>query len=145
MFNANNYGYNPYGRYIPQQPIEQFNNMQVNGQVSGQVRTSLQGKQVESIDVVKATDIPFDGSISYFPLIDGSAIITRQLQNDGTSKTIIFKPVVEEDKEQPKYITTDELNNAINKIDLSSIDDFREELNDLKKELRDLKKKKKED
>ena len=37
---------------------------------------SLQGKSVESIDVVKAMDIPLDGSISYFPLTDGSAILS---------------------------------------------------------------------
>ena len=51
----------------------------------------LQGKSVESIDVVKAMDIPLDGSVSYFPLTDGSAIVSKQLQQDGTSKTIIYK------------------------------------------------------
>lgn len=45
--------------------------------------SGLQGKSVDSLDVVKAMDIPLDGSISYFPLTDGSAIITKQLQMDG--------------------------------------------------------------
>ena len=52
----------------------------------------LQGKIVDSIDVVKAIDIPLDGSTSYFALADGSAIVTKQLQRDGTSKTIVYKP-----------------------------------------------------
>lgn len=102
----------------------------------------LQGKSVDSIDVVKAMDIPLDGSISYFPLIDGTGIITKQLQQDGTTKTIIFKPITEEAKEMPKYITAEELDKAIKGIDLDSLVD---DLDDLKQEIKELKKKKKEE
>ena len=73
----------------------------------------LQGKSVDSVDVVKAMDINLDGSISYFPLTDGSAIVTKQLQMDGTSKTIIYKPVKEEGKEEPKTNINEELMNKI--------------------------------
>lgn len=41
---------------------------------------SLQGKAVDSIDVVKAMDVPLDGSIIYFPKTDGTEIYTKQLQ-----------------------------------------------------------------
>ena len=51
----------------------------------------IQGKTIDNIEVVKAIDIPLDGSISYFPLADGSAIVSKQLQQDGTSKIIIYK------------------------------------------------------
>ena len=61
----------PQPTYQPQQPV------------------GIQGKTVDSLEVVKAMDIPLDGSVSYFPLVDGSAIETKQLQQDGTSKTII--------------------------------------------------------
>lgn len=141
MFNANNYGYNPYGRYIPQQPIEQpqqFIPQQTN-------KTVLNGKIVESIDVVKSMDIPLDGSISYYPTADGSAIVSKQLQIDGTSKTIIYKPIENEEKELPKYATVEDLDKAIGKIDLSDIDDLKDEIKDIQKELKDLKKKKKDD
>ena len=87
------YGYTPqYGRnpYI-QQPIvtpqyqpqstDYINQMQN----AYQKPLGLQGKTVDNIEVVKATDIPLDGSVSYFPLVDGSSIITKQLQADGTS------------------------------------------------------------
>lgn len=107
----------------------------------------LQGKSVDSVDVVKAMDIPLDGSISYFPITDGSAIITKQLQQDGTSKTIIYKPIQEEEvKNETKYITEEQLNNAIKKIDLSDIEDLKEELVEIKREIKQIKKfKNKED
>ena len=76
---------------IPQQPMQQP--MQQQPIINN---IGLQGKSVDSIDVVKAMDINLDGSVSYFPLTDGSAIVTKQLQMDGTSKTVIYKPIKEE-------------------------------------------------
>lgn len=138
MFNSNNYGYYNPQRYYPsyQQPNDLFNTVQ---------RSSvLNGKQVDSMEVVKAIDIPLDGSVSYFPLVDGSAIITKQLQNDGTSKIVTYKPEKLEEKENIVYVTKELLDKEIDKIDLSEIDDFREELLAVKKELKELKKKRSE-
>lgn len=135
MYNANNYGYNPYGRYMnqpmqqPIQPIEQPN--------MG-IKMGLQGKQVESIDVVKATDIPLDGSISYFPLADNTAILTKQLQTDGTSKINIYKLTQEKDISQPNYATLEDLDKKFKQIDLSDLED---DIKDLKNEIKKLKKK----
>ena len=123
----NNYNpYNPYFNYIqPQpQPLQQFKQS-----------IGLQGKSVDSLDVVKAIDIPLDGTISYFPIIDGSAIVTKQLQQDGTSKTIIYKPVENENIVQPKYITEEQLNQAIKNIDNK---DIKDEIKTLKRQIRDL-------
>lgn len=143
----NNYSYNPYyqQRYNmqpqmmqPQQmPIEQptqqnFNNMQ---------RNILNGKSVESIDVVKAMDIPLDGSVSYFPIADGSAIVTKQLQMDGTSKTVVYKPLEEQKQETVKFATYDDVKKLFDNIDLSVIDDLKDEIKSLKNELKDNKKK----
>src|SRR5574344_1797941 len=138
MFNANNYGYNPYGRYIPQQPIQQqepFSSIQNRSPLN-----ILNGKQVESIDVVKAMDIPLDGSISYFPIADGSAIVTKQLQTDGSSKTIIYKPIegVEEAK-QTTYITSEELENKMKDFSVKEVKDIKDELKLIKREIRDIK------
>lgn len=106
----------------------------------------LLGKVVESIDVVKAMDIPLDGSVSYFPLTDGTAIVSKQLQNDGTSKVIVYKPVEEGKKEEIRFATFEELQEAINDIDLSDIQDLKDEMRDLKKQLKELRtKKSKED
>lgn len=100
----------------------------------------LLGKVVDSMDVVKATDIPLDGSISYFPLTDGSAIVSKQLQNDGTSKTIVYKPVEEKEIEKPKYITIEEVKKEINKIDFSELDDIKDDIKEIKKQLKTMKK-----
>ena len=89
MYNA----YNPYlNRYYGQQQtnIPQPMEMPIPQQAMPQMAINrLNGKQVDSIEVVKATDISLDGSVNYFPLIDGSAIITKQLMKDGTSKLTI--------------------------------------------------------
>ena len=145
MYNANNYGYNPYGRYMPQQPMVQQSPL-ISGQNNMISANSpvLSGKIVESEDIVKTIEIPLDGSTSYFPVVDGSAIITKQLQNDGTSKITIFKPVLGEKKEV-KYITPEELKKAINGIDLSEIDDIKEDIKDIKKQLKEFKTKKSKD
>lgn len=101
----------------------------------------LLGKVVESIDVVKAMDIPLDGSISYFPLTDGTAVVSKQLQTDGTSKITIYKPVEENKKENIKFVTFEELQEAIGDIDLSDIQDLKDEIKELKKQLKELKSK----
>ena len=106
---------------------------------------TLLGKAVESVDVVKAMDIPFDGSISYFPLTDGSAIITKQLQTDGTSKTIIYKPVVEDKNDKVKFATLEDIENAINELDISDINDLRNDIKELKKQLKEKTNKKDKD
>ena len=103
MFGTYNNGFN--------QPVY-MNNYQNNNTLRQPITPSiggLMGKVVDSADVVKVTDIPLDGSTSYFPLVDGSAILTKKLQVDGTSKIVVYKPVVEEPKETPKYVTYAEL------------------------------------
>lgn len=143
----NNYGYNP---YYPQQQrfqnVEQPNQQPMMATYQPPIQltkpTTLLGKAVESIDVVKATDIPLDGSISYFPLTDGSAIVSKQLQNDGTSKIVVYKPAKEDKKEAIQFATLDDLQEAIGEIDLSDIQDLKEEIKDIKKQLKELKPKK---
>lgn len=145
---------NMYGNYIPpymqqpqymsQAPESSYKplNPQPNIQYSPTNQSplnGLQGKMVDSIDVVKAMEFPLDGSISYFPLTDGSAILTKQLQNDGTSKITMYKEVkLEETKTtKPPYITKTEVEELI-KQEPSSIKELKEEIKNLKRQLRDL-------
>ena len=111
--------------------------MQFNQQPIYRQPTGLQGKSVDNVEVVKATDIPLDGSISYFPLTDGSAIVTKQLQQDGTSKTTIYKPVNEEEeiKQGPVFITLEEFNEKIKEL---SNNDFKDDLKSIKRQIKDL-------
>lgn len=102
----------------------------------------IQGKSVDSIEVVKAMDIPLDGSISYFPLTDGTAIVTKQLMKDGSSKVLIYKPIsTEESNTIPQYVTVEEMNKAFSEFDISGlkdIKDVKDELKNLKRQLRDI-------
>jgi hypothetical protein len=118
----------PTQQYIPPMPTIQQNN--------------LQGKIVDSVDVVKAMDIPLDGSVSYFPLTDGSAIISKQLQSDGTSRTIIYKPSENEKEKTVKYLTIDELETALN--DLEDMQNIKDDIKEIKKQLKGFKKGKEE-
>jgi hypothetical protein len=124
---------------MPTQPMNVQNYMPM-ANVTNPV--SLLGKVVDSIDVVKAMDIALDGSVSYFPLSDGSAIVTKQLQADGTSKTMIYKAIEGGAKDLPQYATMEEVKKEIDKIDLSDLEDIRDELTQIKKDIKNIKKNK---
>ena len=140
----NNYGQPFYGNAVMQpynfQPMYQNipQNVQPQMQKIPQQETfpRLQGKSVDSVDVVKAMDIPLDGSISYFPLTDGTAIVSKQLQADGTSKTIIYKPVDESEIEEiVDYITQQQLEDALKKFNPA---EYRDDIKSLKRQIKDL-------
>ena len=57
---------------------------------------SALGKMVDSIDVVKATDIPMDGNTYYFPKADGTEVYCKQWLQNGTTRILTFKPVFED-------------------------------------------------
>lgn len=133
-FNSPYYGQQPINRPQPVEmsiPQQNIPTMQLNRQ------NGLLGKSVDNIEVVKAIDIPLDGSISYFPIADGSAIVTKQLQQDGTSRIIVYKPM--QNKDMPKYVTVEELNKQLKDIDLDEVNDLKEELENIKKEMKELK------
>lgn len=142
MFNS--YNQNPY--YNPY-----FNVQQPQAPVPVKYGNNLQGKSIDNLEVVKAMDIPLDGSVSYFPLVDGSAIVTKQLQQDGTSKITIFKPIEAEEATSTKYatiedietrlnsikyITPEDLDNKINSIKLPDTKSLQDDIKSLKKQIR---------
>ena len=57
---------------------------------------SALGKMVDSIDVVKATEIPMDGNTYYFPKADGTEVYCKQWLQNGTTRILTFKPVLED-------------------------------------------------
>lgn len=133
--------YTPYTPYTPQ-PQQSYPQ---NPQSYPQASVGLQGKTVESLEVAKVMEIPLDGSTSFFPLADGSAIITKQLQADGTSKTVIYKPDLEPQKtvEQPKYVTEEEVKEMIESGSdglLDDIQELRRELRNISEDMKELRK-----
>lgn len=151
---GNNYGYynpsrnigvptQPMNNQIIQQPIQNYQQPIQQPIMSSGLQNGLQGKIVDNIDVVKATDILLDGSTSYFPLTDGSAIVTKKLGMNGTSEIVVYKPVIEdkkEEKEQSNYITIDDFDKKISKLDNSELlDTLSCNIESLTKEVRELK------
>ena len=146
----NNYGYNPY--YQQQQRFtgtEQPNQQPMMTTYQPPIQmtkpSGLLGKVVDSMDVVKSLEIPLDGSTSYFPLADNSMIVTKQLQNDGTSKIVVYKPTQEDKKDAIQYATLDDIQDAINDLDLSDIQDLKDDVKEIKKQLKEFKTKKSKD
>lgn len=73
------------------------------------------GKVVESMDIVKVTDIPMDGNVYYFPKADGTEIYSKQFMADGKTRILTFKPVLDdnpnvlsENEEKLKFDTFNE-------------------------------------
>lgn len=69
-----------------QQPVQQM-----------QVPIGLNGKIVPSVEVITANDVPMDGSVAVFPKQDMSEIYVKFWENNGTIRTIVFKPILEAD------------------------------------------------
>ena len=121
----------------PQQPIQPQPYIQPMIQ-----QQTLLGKVVDNIEVVRAMDIPLDGSTSYFPLSDGTSIVTKQLQSDGTSKIVVYKPTNDEKENSIKYATIEDIQDALSDLDISDIQDIqdlKEDIKDIKKQLKELK------
>ena len=131
--------YNQYGMYNPYPNYNQQLQQRQNQPTYKPQTTVLQGKVVDSLDVVKAADIPYDGSVSYVPLTDNSAIITKQLQQDGTSKVIIYKPISNElEENKPKYVTESDLEKQLKDVNSKDIKDIKEDIKTLKRKLEDI-------
>lgn len=100
--------------------------------VSNQMTTL--GKMVDSIDVVKATDIPMDGNTYYFPKADGTEVYCKQWLQNGTTRILTFKPVLEDN---PNNVSSD-----TEKLKISLSDDvtevFMKRFDELEKRIDDL-------
>ena len=88
---------------------------------------------------MQAISIPLDGTTSYFALADGSAVVSKQLQQDGTSKITLYKPTTAEEKQtEIKYITANDLKAQFGEFNPKDIKDIRDEIKTLKKQIRDI-------
>lgn len=80
--------YTQQNQYVPQ-------NQQIPQQIG------IQGKMVSDFETVKATEIPLDGSISYFPTTNGEYVFSKFLNmNTGSSDYAVYKRVAEQQEEK---------------------------------------------
>ena len=131
-----NYGQmvpNPYMDRMAQLQQYQQNLQQpiVPAQTPVSNQMSALGKMVDSIDVVKATDIPMDGNAYYFPKADGTEVYCKQWLQNGTTRILTFKPVLEDN---PNNVSSD---TEKLKIDISDevTDVFMKRFDELEKRL----------
>lgn len=100
--------YQPYPQIqqpqVPQVQVPQVQSVQTPAYTAPQ---GLNGKFVDSIESVKATDVMMDGSVMYFPVTDGKTIYTKQLQGDGTSKILAFALVDQTQESENTLNVTD--------------------------------------
>lgn len=90
---------NYYQNYM--QPQQQFYNqpaVQQYQQPSYMQQTvqRINGRVVQSVDMITANDVPMDGSVAFFPKQDLSEIYAKSWDGNGKIATMLFKPVLEE-------------------------------------------------
>ena len=107
----NNYPYgNNSNQYMPQQAQSY---MPIN-----QAQPQLNGKVVDSIDVVRATEVPI-GGYGIFPKADLSEVYIKSWNNNGTTSIITFNPVPQpEQSEAPQDNTITEILNKVNSLEV---------------------------
>ena len=126
--NMNSNYYNPY-----MQPQQQYNpymqrmeNLQqfqqaiqqpiVPSLMSGANQMQPMGKIVENVDTVKTTEIPYQG-VYYFPKADGTEIYSKQWLENGQTRILTFKPVLDDnasvDEDSDKTIKFEEFSNVL--------------------------------
>lgn len=92
----NQYYQQPYMQNPYMQRMENLQQFQqaIQPQIPQQQFTPL-GKIVDSVDIVKATDIPMDGNMYYFPKADGSEIFGKQWLANGQTRILAFKAILD--------------------------------------------------
>lgn len=68
---------------------------QQNVQVQQPQTMSIAGRTVQSLEQITANEVPMDGSLAFFPKQDMSEIYAKQWNADGTIKTVIYRPVMD--------------------------------------------------
>ena len=96
--------YQPQQQYMPNPYMQRMENLQ-QFQQAIQPQPQMQsannftplGKIVDSVDIVKATDIPMDGNMYYFPKADGSEIFGKQWLANGQTRILTFKASLDDE------------------------------------------------
>ena len=129
-FNQYNQMQNPYMDRMAQ--LQQY--QQSLQQPVSQSQMSAMGKIVDSIDVVKAADIPMDGNAYYFPKADGTEVYCKQWLQNGTTRILTFKPVFEDN---PNNLSSDTeklkiwLSDEVTDVFMKRFDELEKRIDDL--------------
>ena len=108
-----------YPQYFQPQPqtnpyMQRMENLQ-QFQQTLQPQTQYQplGKVVDSVDVVKATDIPMDGNAYYFPKADGTEVYMKRWLQNGTTEITAYKPILDKEINQTITLSSEQEKSAL--------------------------------
>lgn len=79
--------------------------------------STLPGRQISSIDEIMPNDVPMDGSVSFFPVRDGSCVYAKFWNRQGTIDTIKFVPAVATSAENIENTQPDFAQEIIRRLD----------------------------
>lgn len=86
-----------YGVYAPYQQVQQqrFQPQEQYQTMQNQQAIGLNGRIVQVVENINANEVPMDGSMAFFPKQDLSEIYVKGWNADGTIKTIVYKPQID--------------------------------------------------
>lgn len=75
------------------------------------------GKIVDSVEMVKVTDIPIDGNSYYFPKADGSEVYSKRWLPNGSTEINTYVKLNVQEQEENKRKIEDDIIEKLNLID----------------------------
>ena len=97
VYNPQGFYPQQYGNYAPYQQIQQqrFQPQEQYPAMQNQQAIGLNGRIVQVVENINANEVPMDGSMAFFPKQDLSEIYVKGWNADGTIKTIVYKPQID--------------------------------------------------
>lgn len=97
VYNPQGFYPQQYGNYAPYQQIQQqrFQPQEQYPAMQNQQAIGLNGRTVQVVENINANEVPMDGSMAFFPKQDLSEIYVKGWNADGTIKTIVYKPQID--------------------------------------------------
>ena len=77
-----------------QQPLVPTSMSGANQQAMPQQIVGINGRIVQAVETINPNEVPMDGSVAFFPKQDLTEIYAKSWNADGTIRTLIFKPVL---------------------------------------------------
>lgn len=112
--------------FYPQtQPTQQYGFQQpyqtqsVTNQFGSRGVSMIQGRMVANPEEIMPSEVPMDGSVSFFPQSDCSCVYAKVWNADGTIKTFKFVPEIkmESNSQDPTSFIIEKLNSIEERLD----------------------------
>ena len=129
---------NYYQNYM--QPQQQFYNQPASLQqyqqpsYMQQAIQRINGRVVQSADMITANDVPMDGSVAFFPTQDLSEIYAKSWDANGKIVTRLFKPVSDSYPSNPTQDTEKlkiGLSDEVTQVFMKRFDELEKRIDDL--------------